>query len=340
MKLRDIADSIGGSIIGNAEIDISGVSSIKDAGEGSITFLADKQNLRYLYTSKASAVITREKIPGISINMLIVDNPHLAFAKTLELFYKKPHTPIGISKEAIIGNNVTFGRDVSIHPVVYIGQNVSIGNRVTLYPAVFIGNNVSIADNSIVYPNVSILDNVKIGQNVIIHSGSVIGSDGFGYVRDQNQHYKIPQVGGVIVEGEVEIGANVTIDRATMGNTIIGQGTKIDNLVQIAHNVKIGKNCLILSLAGISGSVELGNNVIIAGQTGIADHKKIGDGVIATGKSGVTDNLAHGVYSGYPAIPHKEWLKAQSIYAKLPELLRRLRDLEKKVNRSDKKSAQ
>jgi UDP-3-O-[3-hydroxymyristoyl] glucosamine N-acyltransferase len=338
MKLREIADRIGGSVIGDAEVDITGVSSIRDAQTGSVTFVADQKNLRYIYSTKASAVITREKIQGAKVNMLIVDNPHLAFAKTLELFYKKPYSSLGIRKEAIIGKNVSFGNDVSIHPMVYIGDNVTIGNRTVIFPTSYIGNNVVIGDNSVIYPNVSIMDNVQIGKNVIIHPGSVVGSDGFGYAREKEKHYKIPQVGGVIIEDDVEIGASVTIDRATLGNTLIGQGTKIDNLVQIAHNVKTGKNCLIISQTGISGRVELGDSVIIAGQTGIADHVTIGDGVIVIGKSGVTGNLKHGVYSGMPAIPHKEWLKAQSIYGKLPELLKRLRELENKIKSTDTKT--
>jgi UDP-3-O-[3-hydroxymyristoyl] glucosamine N-acyltransferase len=273
----------------------------------------------------------KNEIPDISIPMLVVDNPYLAFAKTLKLFYIKPYIPSGISKNAVIGKNVTLGNEVSIFSNVYICDGVAIGDRVSLYPFVYIGSNVSIGEGTTIYPNSTILDNVTIGKNVVIHSGSVLGSDGYGYVRINNTHYKIPQVGGVIVEDDVEIGANVTVDRATLGNTIIGKGTKIDNLVQIAHNVIIGKNCLIVSQAGISGSVEIGNNVTIAGQAGIADHLKIDDGVTVIGKSGVTHDLKYGIYSGVPAIPHREWLRAQSCYAKLPDIVKRLRELEKKI---------
>ncbi len=335
MKLKEIANTIGGSIIGNPEVDITEVASIREAQRGSITFLADKKYLSYVYKTNASAVITKEELDGVSVNMLIVDNPYLAFAKTLELFYTKPPVPLGISKESVIGENVMLGNDVSIYPMAYIGNNVSVGNQAIIFPSVYIGNNVSIGDNSVIYPNTTILDNVKIGKHVIIHSGSVIGSDGFGYIQVKEEHYKIPQAGGVIIEDNVEIGASVTIDRATVGNTIIGSGTKIDNLVQVAHNVRTGKNCLIIAQVGISGSVQIGNNVVLAGQAGVIDHKKISDGVIVVGKSGVTNDLEHGVYSGVPAIPHKEWLKAQSIYAKLPELYKRLRELEKKVKQEE-----
>lgn len=335
MRLKEIADIIGGYIIGNPDVEITEVAGIKDAREGSITFLADKKNLQYVHDTKTSAIIAKEEIKGTGASIVIVDNPYLAFARTLEIFYKAPFHPLGISKGSIIGENASFGSDVSVYPNVYISNNVAIGNRVTIFPFVYIGDNASVGDDSVIYPNAAIREKVKIGKKVIIHSGAVIGSDGFGYVREKEKHYKIPQVGGVIIEDEVEIGANVTIDRATLGNTVIGSGTKIDNLVQIAHNVKIGKNCIILAQVGISGSVEIGDNVVLAGQVGIADHKRIADGVMVVGKSGVTNNLEPGVYSGTPAIPHKEWLRAQSIYAKLPDILRRLQELERKVKKED-----
>jgi UDP-3-O-[3-hydroxymyristoyl] glucosamine N-acyltransferase len=332
MKLKEISDSIGGSIVGNPEIDITGVSGIKEAQKGDITFLADKKNLKHVYSTNASAIIVREEIEGLSVSMLIVDNPYLAFARVLELFYKKPFKPYGISKEAFIGRDVNFGEEVSIYPMAYIGNNVSIGNRATVFPCVYIGDDVFMGDNSIVYPNVTIRENVKIGKNVIIHSGTVIGSDGFGYVQDKGRHHKIPQVGGVIIEDDVEIGASVTIDRATIGNTLIGSGTKIDNLVQIAHNVRIGKNCLIVAHVGIGGSVEIGDGVVLAGQVGVRDHVKIGSGVMVGAQSGIGHDIPDGqVFSGTPAIPHKSWLRAQSIYAKLPEYIKRLLELEKKL---------
>ena len=333
MRLKEIAGIVGGRIVGNPEVDISGAAPVKDAQQGDITFITDKKNLQYVFETNASAIISKEEIKGVTACLLIVDNPYLAFAKTLELFYKKPFKPLGVSKEAIIGRDVNFGGDVSIYPMVYISDNVSVGNRVTIFPFVFIGDNVSIGDDSTIYSSVTVRENVKIGKRVIIHSGAVIGSDGFGYVQEQGKHHKIPQVGGVIIEDEVEVGANVTIDRATLGNTIIGNGTKIDNLAQIAHNVKIGKNCIIIAQVGISGSTELGNSVILGGQVGVADHKKIGDGVMVGAQSGIGCDIPDGqMFSGSPAIPHKTWLRAQSIYAKLPELARRLRELEGKIN--------
>ena len=332
MKLSEIADLIGGRIAGDPEVDINGVSGIKDAQTGHITFVSDKRNLQYIFNSKASAVITKEEIKGSPASQLIVDNPYLAFAKTLEIFYKKPFKPIGISKESVIGSNMNFGADVSIFPMVCICDNVSIGNRAAIFPHVYIGDNVSIGDDSIIHPNVTIREDVKIGKKVIIHSGTVVGSDGFGYVQDKKRHYKIPQVGGVIIEDDVEIGANVTIDRATTGNTLIGSGTKIDNLVQIAHSVKIGKNCLIVAHVAIAGSTELGDGVVLAGQVGVRDHVKIGNGVMVGAQSGIGHDIPDGqAYSGSPAIPHKSWLRAQSIYTKLPEYIKRLQELERKL---------
>lgn len=332
MKLRELSELIGGEIIGDPEIEITGVSGIREAGRGDITFLADKKSLKDLYTTNASAVITREDIKGLSVSMLIVDNPHFAFARALEVFYKKPFTPLGISDKAVIGNNVTFGNNVTVYPLVYISNRVSIGNRVVIFPGVYIGDDVSIGDETILYPNVTIRERVKIGKRVIVHPYAVIGSDGFGYVQEKGRHYKIPQVGGVIIEDDVEIGANVTIDRATVGNTIIGCGTKIDNLVQIAHNVKIGRDCIIVAQVGIGGSTEIGDGVILAGQVGVKDHIKIGARVMVGAQSGIGQDIPEGeAFSGTPAIPHRDWLKAQSIYAKLPELLNRIRELEKKI---------
>ncbi len=332
MKLKDLAELIGGRVSGNPDIEITGASVIKEAGEGDITFLADKKYLNDVLGSKAAAVITKDEIKGSPASLIIAGNPYLAFAKALEALYRKPRTPSGISDKAVICEGVSLGGEVTVYPGVYISCGVVIGSGVTLYPGVYIGENSAIGDNSLIYPNVVIRENVRIGRDVIIHAGSVIGADGFKYIFENGSHYKIPQVGGVIIEDNVEIGANVTIDRATTGNTIVGAGTKIDNLVQIAHNVRIGKNCIIVAQVGIGGSAEIGNGSVLAGQVGIKDHAKIGDGVTVGAQSGVTGDIPHGqVYSGMPAIPHGTWLRAQSIFSKLPEYIRRLQELERKI---------
>jgi UDP-3-O-[3-hydroxymyristoyl] glucosamine N-acyltransferase len=334
MKLREIADLIGGKISGDPEVDITGASGIFDAGRGDITFLAEKRYSSAVRETGASAVILREEFKDLAANALVVNNPQYAFARVSELLYAGPRKPPVISKDAVIGNNVKLGDDVTVSPLSYLGDNVTVGSRATIHPGVHIGEGSSIGDDSVLYPNVTVYEGVKIGSRVIIHSGTVIGADGFGFVREEGRHHKIPQVGGVVVGDDVEIGANVTIDRATMKNTdtIVGAGTKIDNLVQIAHNVRIGKNCLIVAQVGISGSTEIGDDVILAGQAGVINHLKIGNGAIISAQSGVIRDIPEGqVYSGTPAIPHKTWLRAQNINSKLPEYIKRLQELERKM---------
>ena len=334
MKLSELANRIGGSISGNPDVEITGVAGLTDAGQGDITYILDNNIISTIPGIDASAVIVKSKPEGLAMSMLVVDNPQYAFAKALEIFYGKPYKPTGISDRASIGNHVRLGEDISVHQFAFIGDNAVIGSRVTIMPGAYIAEGVRIGNDCYIHPNVTVKENVTIGNNVIIHSGTVISSEGFGYVMEKGEHYKIPQVGGVIIEDKVEIGANVTIDRATNKNTIIGYGTKIDNLVQIAHNVTIGKHCIILSQVGISGSVEIGDNVILAGQVGVRDHIKIGDHAVIGAKSGIGGNIPEGrVYSGSPAIPHTSWLRAQSIYSKLPDYIKKLKDLERKLEK-------
>lgn len=340
MKLGEIASLVNGEVIGPPhadDIEITGVSGILNAQEGDITFLSVGRYRKYLSECKASCVIVKEPIEGLHIAQLKVSNPHLAFAKLLEHFYIKPQEPMGISKNAIVSDRATIGEDVSILPFSYISDNVFIDSRTIIYPYVFIGPNSTIGRNCVIYPNVVLRENIKIGNRVIIHPGSVIGSDGFGYVFEEGTHYKIPQVGGVIIEDDVEIGSNVSIDRATTGDTIIGSSTKIDNLVQIAHNVTIGKNSIIIAQTGIAGSTEIGDFVTLAGQVGIVEHVKIESGTMIGAQSGVLGNLTKGVYSGSPVMPHREWLKAQAIFTKLPELYKNVRELEEKIKELERR---
>jgi UDP-3-O-[3-hydroxymyristoyl] glucosamine N-acyltransferase len=342
MKLAELANLIGGKISGDPDVEINGASGIKEAKDGNITFLVNKKMMEDIFSSKASAVIVKKGIKGLSISMLVVDNPQYTFARALEVFHVKPYCPSGVSDKAFICSDVKMGDDVSIHPHAYISSNVELGARVSISPGVFIGEGVSIGDGSFIYPNVTIRENVKIGKNVIVYSGAVIGSDGFGYigknvivysgavigsdgfgyVPEKGIHYKIPQVGGVIIEDNVEIGANTTIDKATVGNTIIGCG--------------IGNNCIIVSQVGISGSVEIGDGVVLAGQVGVRDHVNIGNGAIAGARAGIVTDIPDGqFFSGHPAMPHKTWLRAQSIYSKLPEYVKRLREIERKKDPVD-----
>ncbi len=343
MKLREIASFLKGEIIGPPqadEIEIRGVSGIQEAQEGDITFVLREKYRKFLAGCRASCLMVKEPIEGIGIVQLKVLNPHYAFAKLLEHFFIKPQKPLGISKDAIVSQEVRIGKDVSIFPFSYISDGVFIDDRTIIYPYVFVGQNTTLGKDCIIYPNVVLRESIKIGNRVTIHSGSVIGSDGFGYVFEEDRYYKIPQVGGVIIEDDVEIGSNVSIDRATTGNTIIGKGTKIDNLVQIAHNVKIGNNSIIVAQVGIGGSTEIGDFVTLAGQVGVTDHASINSGTIIGAKSGIMGNVTKGVYSGIPAIPHRDWLKAQAIFSKLPELYKKIKELEERVKELERRGPQ
>jgi UDP-3-O-[3-hydroxymyristoyl] glucosamine N-acyltransferase len=340
VKLTELASLLNGEIIGPPqanEIEITGVSGIDEAGKGDITFLSSKKYLRNLAACRASCVIVRDPISDLGMVQLRVSNPHLAFAKLLEYFYVKPIKPIGISKEAIVSTGAKIGKNISVFPFSYISDGVTVGDDAVIYPYVFIGANTVLGEGCILHPHVTIREGVKIGNRVIIHSGSVIGSDGFGYISDGGRYHKIPQVGGVIIEDDVEIGSNVSIDRATTGNTIIGKGTKIDNLCQIAHNVRIGSNSVIVAQVGIAGSTEIGDSVTLAGQVGIVDHVKIESGTVIGAQSGVTASLTKGAYAGSPALPHRDWLKAQAVIAKLPELHKKIRELEEKIRKLERR---
>ena len=333
IPLNKIAELLEGELTGDHDnIIISDVAGLNEASSGDISFLAHTRHLRDLHDTNASAVVLPKDVNFDRIPSIKVDNPYYAFSKLLHIFYDQPYITMGVDKRAIIGRDVQIGRDVTIYPDVYIENGVIVGNNVIIYPYTFIGKGSSVGDYSTIYPNVTIREGCSIGSRVIIHSGAVIGSDGFGFVYHKGVHHKIPQVGGVIIEDDVEVGANTTIDRATKGNTIVKRGTKIDNLVQIAHNVTIGEDCVFASQTGIAGSTQVGNHVTMAGQAGITGHIQIGDNVTVTGQAGVTKNVRDGqTVSGMPAMPHKDWLKAMAIFENLKELKHKLSELEDKV---------
>ncbi|PKL51720.1 MAG: UDP-3-O-(3-hydroxymyristoyl)glucosamine N-acyltransferase [Nitrospira bacterium HGW-Nitrospira-1] len=336
MKLKDFAGIVKGVIQGNPETEITGVSGIMDANEGDITFVSSAKYLRQAHQSKASCIIVKEPIPDIKTSQLCAPNPYFVFAKAIECFYPESTFEPGISEKAIVSNRALLGKDVSVYAFACLSDNISIGDGTVIMPGVFVGEKTKIGKHCVIHPNVVIREGVIIGDRVVIHSGTVIGSDGYGYTFEKGEHYKIPQVGGVIIEDDVEIGSNVSIDRATLGNTVIGRGTKIDNLVQIAHNVKIGEKSLIMALAGIAGSSEIGSYVTIGGHTAIADHTVIESGTMIAGKSGLFGHVTKGVYSGSPAIPHKDWLRSQALFAKLPEMYKRIIELEVKINKLER----
>ncbi len=335
-RLREIAEWVDGTVIGDGEIEIFGVAAVEEARPGEITFIAHPKYLPHLTKTNASAIIVSKEVTQADKPLLCVTNPHLAFAKILTLFTQKPYQPKGIDPNAWISPTARLGKDLTIYPFVYIGDRCSMGDRVTLYPGVYIGEDSSVGEDSVLYPNVSIYSRTNIGKRVILHSGVVVGSDGFGYEKEGRKNVKIPQVGRVEIEDDVEIGANTTIDRATFSKTVIRRGVKIDNLVQVAHNVAIGEDSIIVAQVGISGSTKVGSNVTLAGQVGVVGHIEIGDNVIVGAQAGVTHDLpANQGYVGSPALPHREFLRAITVFPKLPEMRKTLLDLEKRIKKME-----
>jgi UDP-3-O-[3-hydroxymyristoyl] glucosamine N-acyltransferase len=337
IPLEKIAREVGGRLVGDGKVGITGIDSLDSAGPGAISFFADQRYKKSLPETGASAIIVREETDLFKGPQVVVTNPELAYAKVAGLFAKPMPRFDGISDLASIQESSRVGKNVSIYPNVYVGEEAVIGDDVILFPGVFIGNRVKIGQGTVIYPNVTILEDCSIGQDVIIHAGTVIGSDGFGFVRDGSTAVKIPQIGIVQIDDNVEIGANNCIDRSALGKTWIKSGVKTDNLVQIAHNVVIGEGTLIVAQAGISGSVHIGRQVILGGQVGISDHVEIGDRVMIGSQSGIAKSIPSGeIVSGTPGMPHRLWLKTSGLIARLPKFYERLRRLEKKAEELEK----
>ena len=332
ITLAQIHSVVGGTQVGSPQASVTGLASFEEAGPNDLTFVTGDRILRTSGPSRAGILLAHRRLVELPTPHIVIANPALAFAQAATAFFCLVTPPRGINATVVRGQNTAIGPDVSIWPGVTLGDRVTIGARVTLYPGVFIGNDTTIGDDTLLYPNVVVRENCTIGARVIVHSGTVIGSDGFGYVQDQERHYKIPQLGGVTIEDDVELGANVTVDRATLGQTIIQRGTKVDNLVQIAHNVTIGAHSVIVSQVGIAGSTRVGHHVIIGGQAGLADHLVIGDQVMIAARAGVNRNLEpNQIVSGAPVMPHEVWVKAQAVIPRLPELRQTVRALEEKI---------
>jgi UDP-3-O-[3-hydroxymyristoyl] glucosamine N-acyltransferase len=333
LTLKEISEFIGGELIGDPNIIITGISGIKEAKEGDITFLANPKYFPLTRSTKASAIITSPDVVNSTKPIIRTENPSLAFAKVVGLVAPNNiRHPKGIHPTAIIAKSAKIGKNVAVGPYTIIEDNVEIGNNTIIYGGCYIGHHTQIGEECLVYPNVSVRERIEIGSKVIIHSGAVIGSDGFGFATVKGVQEKIPQIGTVVIEDDVEIGANVTIDRARFDKTIIGKGTKIDNLVQIAHNVIIGKNCIIVAQTGISGSTNLGEGVILAGQAGVVGHITIGDGAIVAAQAGVTKSVpARTKVSGYPAKPHDVAKRVNACVQRLPQMYKKIKELEAKI---------
>jgi UDP-3-O-[3-hydroxymyristoyl] glucosamine N-acyltransferase len=316
VTLGEIADFIGGRYAGPRDLRVSGVAPLIEAGERHISFLSNPKYAPELQTTRAAAVLVGNDLPVESPRYIRVANPYLAMALVLRKWFDQPKLE-GVSKLASIAESAKIGSNVAIGAFVAIGDDVTIG------------------DDTIIYPNVSVYAGSKIGKRCIIHSGVVIGSDGYGFVQEGGRHHKIPQVGTVRIEDDVEIGAGTCIDRAALGETVIGEGTKIDNLVQVGHNVKIGKHCLLVAQVGIAGSTELGDYVVVAGQSGFGGHLKIGSGVQVAAKSAVLEDVAEKTkVMGSPAIPFRDFGRREALLKRLPDLVKRVQELEKKLNES------
>lgn len=332
--LRQIGDAVGGTLVGDPDCLIHTVVGINEAERGQITFIANPKYARLLHSTRASAVIIP---PGLEVpkgtNVLIHENPSMAFVKATSLFSSGPRqAEKGISDKACIGKNVHLGKDSCIGDYVVIADEVAIGDNARISPFVYVGRGSKIGNDCLIYPNVTIREGTIIGDRVIVHSGTVIAADGFGYVPVDGKHVKIPQMGIVCIEDDVEIGANVTIDRARFDKTVIGKGTKIDNLVMIAHNVKVGENSIIIAQVGISGSTEIGRNVILAGQAGLGGHISIGDGARIGAQAGVTKSIPPGAtVTGTPARPLDQELKAVAASYRIHDLFRDVRELRERV---------
>jgi UDP-3-O-[3-hydroxymyristoyl] glucosamine N-acyltransferase len=339
-SVREIAELVGGEVIGDGDFIIKGVAPFDEAGPDDITFAALASYEKRIGQTRAAAVIVSSQVDDRTKILVRVGNPTLALARVSGLFHQARPPAAGMSREAIVGRNVKCGKDVRVCPGAFIGDGVTLGDRVTLYPGVAIGRDVLLGDDVIVYPNVSILERCRLGNRVTIHAGSVIGSDGFGFAFDGTHYHKIPQTGIVRIDDDVEIGACNTIDRATFGMTWIKRGVKTDNLVHIAHNVVVGEDTVLVAQVGISGSVSIGDHTIIAGQAGIAGHLKIGRGVTVGPQAGVGKSIPDGqVVSGSPEMPHRTWLRVANLVPKLPEMRKKITELEKRIEMLEKTPA-
>lgn len=344
MNLQEIIKETGACLSkGESDKLITGVASIEKATDKDITFIGNDKYVPYLADTKAAAVLIPKdlEVPAVNegVSLLVVEKPSVAFSKVIEtLFPTNARYKKGISEKASIGEDASIGADVTIGANAVIEDGVKIGDRSIIGAGCYIGRDTEIGKDCEIFPNVTVMDRMIIGDRVIIHSSAVIGSDGFGFAEEASGLSKIPQVGIVVLEDDVEIGSNVSIDRARFDKTIVGRGSKVDNLVQIAHNVEIGENCRVVSQAGISGSTKLGNNVILAGQSGLVGHIKIGDNVVLAARGVFTKDIDKpGIYSGFPAIPHGQEKRRSVLMAKLPKMYSQLKELVKKFEETDKK---
>ena len=331
--LNEIAAFLGGDVSGNGGVLIERIRGIDEAGPGDLTFVANRRYLKRLETTSASAILVSPGTVCAGKNLLIVADPYIALGRLLALFHPEEEGTAGISAAACIEAGADVSPDAVIYPGVHISRGAKVEQKAVLYPGVFIGRDAVVGEASLLYPHVTIYRRCLIGRRVVLHAGVVIGSDGFGFARPGQENLKIPQVGYVQIDDDVEIGANTTIDRGTLGRTWIQRGVKIDNLVQIAHNVVIGEYSIVVSQVGISGSTHLGKGVVIGGQAGLVGHIRIGDHVMVAAQSGVHKDIRpQQIVAGTPHMPHREWLKMEACLPKLPEMRETLAALQRRIS--------
>jgi len=330
--LNELAVLLKGRVSGDGAVIIGRVRGIEEAEKGDLTFIANPKYLKKIKATSASAILVSPGMESPGKNLLVVDDPYVAFGRVLALFHPEEPGFAGISPDAFIEKSANVSKNATIYPGAYVGRRARIERGAVLYPGVYIGHDAVIAEDAILYANVSVYRRCLIGRRVILHAGVVVGSDGFGFARPGQENVKIPQVGIVQIDDDVEVGANTTIDRATIGRTWIQRGVKIDNLVQIGHNVIIGEYSIIVSQVGISGSTKVGKGVVLGGQAGVVGHIQIGDYVMVAAQSGVHKDIAPGqVVAGSPHKPHRDWLRTEACISKLPEMRNTMTALLKRV---------
>jgi UDP-3-O-[3-hydroxymyristoyl] glucosamine N-acyltransferase len=332
--LEELADRIGCTLRGDGGVDVLRVAGIEDAGPEELTFLANPRYARLLATTRAAAVIVSPDVET-PIPSLLSPNPYLAFAQSAALLHPRPAPEPGVHASAQVDPTAVLAEDVHVGPLAVLGPRVRLGARTVVHAHVVLYADVEVGADCVLHSGVLVRERCRLGNRVVVQNGSVIGADGFGFARDESGRYvKIPHLGTVVVEDDVELGALTAVDRASLGVTRIGRGSKIDNLVQVGHSVSIGANTVMAAQVGIAGSTKIGDRVTLAGQVGVAGHLEIGDGAIATAQTGIPHSVEAGaLVSGYPAIANRAWLKSSAVFARLPELKKRLRELESKLEK-------
>ena len=342
-RLGDLAAHVGGELLGDAAQAIRGLNGLAEADTGELSFYGNPRYRKQYEATRASAVLVGPDVaPRPGLSLVRVQNPHLAFARISELFHPRPRYPAGVRLGAIVHPGAVVHLEATVMAGATVEEGARVGARSVLFPGVYLGENASVGEDCILYPNVTVREGCTVGNRVILHASSVVGADGFGFAFDPSgpsgpQHFKVPQAGTVRIEDDVEVGACTTIDRATLGETVIGRGTKIDNLVQIAHNVKVGALSLICAQAGVSGSAELGQGVVLAGQVGVVGHIRVGNLAKVGAQSGIAHDVEDGqVVSGSPAVPHRDWLKNVAAQGQLSELMKEVRSLRRRLEQLEK----